>query len=363
MQLNIKEVKVGKRHRRDLGDIASLARSIEEVGLLHPIVVQSGGKLIAGERRVAAFRLLKRKTIPVTRINLESIVRGEAAENFERKNFTLSEAVAIRREIEPAIKAAARERRGRPKKGGNLPPFGKARDKIAALTGIKPRTLDKAAAIVAAAEAHPKKYGKLLEDMDRTGRADGPFKRLKVAKQAEIIRKESPGLPSQGPYRVIVADPPWPYELRKADPSHRATHPYPQMSVEQICKIDVGSLAHDDCVLWLWITNHHLIRCAASVLDAWGFQEKTILTWAKDRMGTGDWLRGQTEHCIMAVRGTPTVVLTNQTTLLRGPLRKNSQKPEEFYTFVESLCPAPRYAELFSRHKRPNWDGHGDEHA
>jgi len=41
------------------------------------------------------------------------------------------------------------------------------------------------------------------------------------------------------------------------------------------------------------------------VLDAWGFEQKTILTWAKDKMGNGAWLRGQTEHCIMAVRETP----------------------------------------------------------
>jgi hypothetical protein len=81
----------------------------------------------------------------------------------------------------------------------------------------------------------------------------------------------------------------------------------------------------------------------------------------KDRMGTGDWLRGQTEHCIMAVRGKPIVQLTNQTTALVGPMRANSQKPEEFYEFVEKLCPAPLYAELFSRQPRKNWDGHGDE--
>ena len=49
------------------------------------------------------------------------------------------------------------------------------------------------------------------------------------------------------------------------------------------------------------------MREAFSVLDAWGFEQKTILTWVKDRMGTGDWLRGQTEHCLMAVRGKPVV--------------------------------------------------------
>jgi N6-adenosine-specific RNA methylase IME4 len=78
-------------------------------------------------------------------------------------------------------------------------------------------------------------------------------------------------------------------------------------------------------------------------------------------MDTGAWLRGQTEPCIFAVRGKPTVELTNQSTLLRGPVRAHSQKPESFYELVENLCPAPRYAELFQRTARPNWDGHGDE--
>jgi N6-adenosine-specific RNA methylase IME4 len=179
-------------------------------------------------------------------------------------------------------------------------------------------------------------------------------------RQAGAIRAEPPPLPDRGPYRVIVADPPWPYEIRREDPSHRATHPYPQMSTAEICAMPIASLAHADCILWLWTTNHHM-REAFGVLDAWGFQHKTILTWFKDRMGYGDWLRGQTEHALMAGRGKPTVELTNQTTALHGAVRANSRKPEEFYAFVERLCPAPRYAELFSRHSRPNWDGHRDE--
>jgi len=59
-------------------------------------------------------------------------------------------------------------------------------------------------------------------------------------------------------------------------------------------------------------------------------------------MGTGDWLRGQTEHAIMAVRGKPVVTLTNQTTLLHAPVRAHSQKPVEFYDLVESLGSKPR---------------------
>src|SRR5262249_49129163 len=154
-------------------------------------------------------------------------------------------------------------------------------------------------------------------------------------------------------------DPPWPYEKRDEDPSHRAALPYTTMSIANICALDVRSIAHKDSILWVWTTNHHM-REAYSVLDAWGFEAKTILTWAKDKMGYGDWLRGQTEHCILATRGKPTVELKNQTTLLRAPARGHSVKPVEFYELVESLCPAPRYAELFSRYcHNEKWDCHG----
>ncbi|MGA7383594.1 MAG: MT-A70 family methyltransferase [Methylocella sp.] len=124
-----------------------------------------------------------------------------------------------------------------------------------------------------AANEDSERFGKLQTDMDRTGRVDGPYKRLKAMPQSEAIRKEPPPLPSQGPYRVIVADPPWPYEIRKEDPSHRATHPYGQMSIAQICALNIGPLAHTDCLLWLSTTNHH-IREAFTVLDAWGSNKR-----------------------------------------------------------------------------------------
>src|SRR5262249_7160715 len=129
----------------------------------------------------------------------------------------------------------------------------------------------------------------------------------------------------------------------------------------QICAERVADIAHADCILWLWTTNFYT-RQAFEVLDSWGFEHKTILSWVKDKMGMGDWLRGQTEHCLLAVRGKPTVVLTNQTTVLPAPRRAHSEKPDAFYELVETLCPAPRYAELWARSQREGWDGHGDEY-
>jgi N6-adenosine-specific RNA methylase IME4 len=365
----INTIKIGHRHRRDLGDIDGLARSIKDIGeLMHPIVIRSDGTLIAGERRLAACKQLGWTDIPVTVIDLDSVVRGEFAENIHRKDFTLSEAVAIKRDAESLEKAAAKERQregGRQggKATGKLPTAstGRAADKAARATGMARRTLEKAEAVVAAAEADPEKYDKLLVDMDRTGRADGPYKRLRNMQQAELIRAEPPPLPGRGPYRVIVVDPPWPFEHDDEDPSDRGKRPYPTMTIAEIMAVPVASISHEDAICWLWVTNFDM-REAFKVLDTWGFVAKTILTWAKDRMGYGAWLRCQTEHCVMAVRGKPTVTLKDQTTLLRASVRANSQKPVEFYDLVESLCPAPRYADLFSRYQHnERWDCHGDE--
>jgi N6-adenosine-specific RNA methylase IME4 len=137
------------------------------------------------------------------------------------------------------------------------------------------------------------------------------------------------------------------------------------MSIEQICMTRswLRPLMHHDAILWLWCTNYHLIRYAAPVLDALGFAERSILTWVKNRFGTGDLLRSQTEHCVFALRGKPVVTLTNESTVLFAPPRPgNSAKPVEFYDLVERLCPAPRYLDIFSRYRHSaSWDCYGDE--
>ena len=203
-------IKIGIRHRKDLGDVESLAQSIADIGLLHPVVVQPSGKLIAGARRIAACKQLGWREVPVNIVALAEITKGELAENTDRKNFLPSEIEAIRRAMLPKQKAAATSRK---LSGRSAPNGGDTRDKIGAFAGVSGKTVERIAAVVAAAEEDPEKYGKLAADMDRTGRVNGPYKRLKVARQSERIRAEPPPLPSRGPYRVIVADPPWRYEI------------------------------------------------------------------------------------------------------------------------------------------------------
>lgn len=63
--MKLSKDRVGKRHRQHVGDVRSLAASIGKLGLLHPIVVDGEGRLVAGARRLAAVRLLGWRDVPV----------------------------------------------------------------------------------------------------------------------------------------------------------------------------------------------------------------------------------------------------------------------------------------------------------
>lgn len=113
--MKIADIKIGKRHRSDMGDLDALAESIRLEGLLQPIGVTEDGELVFGERRLRACRdILGWNEIEAKVVKVSSIVKGEWIENEIRKDFTPSERVAIGRALEAQIKATLGERRGRP---------------------------------------------------------------------------------------------------------------------------------------------------------------------------------------------------------------------------------------------------------
>jgi ParB family chromosome partitioning protein len=61
----ISDIKIGDRHRKDMGDIPALAASIREIGLINPITIDENGHLLAGARRLAACKQLGLETIEV----------------------------------------------------------------------------------------------------------------------------------------------------------------------------------------------------------------------------------------------------------------------------------------------------------
>jgi ParB family transcriptional regulator, chromosome partitioning protein len=194
----ISEIKIGYRHRKEMGDLQALADSIKAVGLLHPVVINTKDELIAGARRIEAVKRLGLGLISVTVVDLNEIVKGEFAENDQRKSFTPSEAVAIKRMVEPEIAAEAKARQAvggklKGKSGAKLAPAakGKTRDKVSRYTGIKRTSLKKAEAVIAASEAEPenKEIAGLVKEMDATGKIDGAYQKLTAAQDKEAKPK------------------------------------------------------------------------------------------------------------------------------------------------------------------------------
>lgn len=117
----IADIRIGARHRKEMGDLAKLAESIKQEGLLQPIGVLADNTLVFGERRLRACRdILGWTEIDVRMVNVTSIVAGEMHENEMRKAFTPSERVAIFRTISTIAKHRAfdTDKKGRP--GGEV---------------------------------------------------------------------------------------------------------------------------------------------------------------------------------------------------------------------------------------------------
>jgi N6-adenosine-specific RNA methylase IME4 len=287
-------------------------------------------------------------------------MRVEIEENAQRKTLTESEiAIEQRRIIEVLRKHKTSGKRTDLKAGtsGTSVPQVRATDVVGKLFNESRKKVEKRLAVLDAAEAEPERFGKLLDDMNRSG-VNGPHRRLTNMRQATAIRAEPPPLPNRGPYRGAMDDVPWAYEDDDDDAAERGVLPYSTMSIAQACafhKEHVAPIMHDDAVLGFWVTNYILVRgLHLPVLAACGFEPKTLVTWPKDRPGRGHYAKGQSEHLIIATRGRPVVTLSNQTTMLQGPFHlvnkgAHSSKPREAYSYFESLFPAPRYADFFSR--------------
>jgi N6-adenosine-specific RNA methylase IME4 len=177
------------------------------------------------------------------------------------------------------------------------------------------------------------------------------------AKAPEERQKIASTTPPQGTYQVIVVDPPWPFSSRREDPTRQGMIPYESMSIEEIKALNIP--AAESSILWLWVPNA-FIHEAFHVLEAWGFTYHTTLTWAKNFIGLGDWLGGQTEHCLLATKGNYRIFRKNESTLLTSPKTKHSEKPDTFYELVKGLCPGTKI-DMFARRKREGWSYWGVE--
>jgi uracil-DNA glycosylase family 4 len=166
-------------------------------------------------------------------------------------------------------------------------------------------------------------------------------------------------------YKTIYIDPPWP-EVGGGKIKRGADKHYKVMSINEIASYGslINTVAKDECHLYLWATNNYL-KDAFKLLEQWGFQYITMITWMKDRKGLGQYYRGKTEHCLFARKGVLPYRKKNgkRAQGVTGFVEKrgrHSAKPETMREMIETVSYPPRL-EMFAREKHKGWDVWGNE--
>lgn len=159
-------------------------------------------------------------------------------------------------------------------------------------------------------------------------------------------------------FGCIYADPPWKYGnqgTRASTDNH-----YDTMTIDQLCEMPVSELAADDAHLHLWTTNAFLFD-AQRVMDAWGFEYRSVFVWVKPQMGIGNYWRVSHEFMLLGIRGD--AKRFNDRSLKSWAefnRRRHSAKPDEIRAMVERASSGP-YLEMFGRRAVRGWTVFGNQ--
>ncbi|MFN0117807.1 MAG: MT-A70 family methyltransferase [Elusimicrobiota bacterium] len=156
-------------------------------------------------------------------------------------------------------------------------------------------------------------------------------------------------------FKTVVCDPPW--QFRRQPKSVGPT--YNLLTLDEIKLFPIRDISDENAHLYLWIPNA-FIKEGVSVMEAWGFSYKTVITWVKHQVGVGNHFRNSSEQILFGVRGRLPLLRRDLRTWFLADRRQHSRKPDEFYRIVESASPGPRI-DVFSREMRHGWAQWGDE--
>lgn len=203
--IRIDQIVIGERARKDYGDLTDLMDSIRQVGLLQPVGLAPGNRLLFGGRRLEACRRLGWESIPFvrpeTREDALSLLKAERDENTCRKDMTLSELVKIGRRIEELERPRADARKAEGQRLGAEVRWGldafraadrqasdrsanETRRKVGDALGISGATYERAKKVIDLAEdeSAPEEIRAVaqeaVKEMDATGKAWRPYKRV-----------------------------------------------------------------------------------------------------------------------------------------------------------------------------------------
>ena len=167
-------------------------------------------------------------------------------------------------------------------------------------------------------------------------------------------------------FDVIEIDAPW-NERGGGRIKRGADRHYPLLSEHEIIETILRSPVwrpSEHAHLFSWVTNNHL-ESGLFVMRALGFRYVTNVAWCKDRVGLGQYFRGQHELCLFGVRtkGRGTFHRTEDRSIasvIQAPRTKHSAKPPEFYEMIEARSSGRRLS-MFARGPRDGWWTWGNE--
>lgn len=165
-------------------------------------------------------------------------------------------------------------------------------------------------------------------------------------------------------FRVITADPAWPFDDALPGDTRGAVRNYKLMTLRDIKRYPLPPL-YEDSILFLWRVAS-MQQEALDVIAAWDFTLKTEIVWRKltvhgrRHFGMGRIVRAEHETCLVATSGRPNILCRNIRSTFEAAVGRHSQKPEAFYRLVEQLSAGP-YVELFARRQRAGWTCIGDQ--
>ncbi len=349
MKIKIKDIKIGKRVREDFGDIKELSNNIKQNGMIVPIVIDKNNKLVDGERRIKAYKLLKKKEIECT-FYPEHNIEVEASANTG-KHFNIIEAVSIWNAMD--------KQQGRGKKMSESDMFSRIR--ASKLTGYSHDSLSKAKYVLDNGDKEDKELLKTGMPINKI------YDRIKIREEIEKIEKDKKE-PEQKYFEIIYADPPWSYNRNVGEGI--ASEEYSTMELEDI-KYYLSEnkiVPKDNSILFLWIT-FPLLKEGLEVMKSWGFEYKTCgFNWIKlDKkgkpfFGIGHYTKSNSELCLIGTKGKGLRILDNTISqIVMTKKDKHSKKPDNIPELIVKLVGDRKKAELFARKEREGWDVYGDE--
>jgi len=336
-------------------DYSNLYNSIKENGQWIPIIINENNEILDGHNRyyICQELVISIKTIVRTFENKLLEKKFVIECNLHRRHLTDPQKFLLGEQLEPIERELSKLSQGErtdltlvPNETNVNANDNKTTAKVAKTVGLSRTTYERMREIK---NNIPDVWNDVVSGKTSVAHAHTKLK-------TEQRHNKMTDLPTEK-FNIILADPPWKYDvfLRGTPERH-----YDVMETEDIGKLDIP--AHDDCILFLWVTNPK-IPDALKLLELWNFEYKTQFVWVKDKIGTGYYCRSQHEILFVAKRGNPPVPKEEDrySSVIYGDRKEHSHKPEIVYEMIEKMYPNGKYLELFARNTKENWKSWGNE--